>query len=164
VGARHVVEGLAALGGEAHAVGAPVALHLDALHQAFGDQLVGDAGDVAAGHHHAARQLVHAQALGRALQLRHQVEARQRGVELLAQLVRTCFSTSCVQVSRRSHRRSSSGCSLWARASRSIGHTVLAVVYLNSVAAAQDDGPGSFCFAISRYIWSRPAQVGRGQQ
>ena len=35
--------------------------------------------------------------------------------------LRTCFSTIWVQVSRRSHRRSASGCSLWARASMSIG-------------------------------------------
>ena len=53
---------------------------------AFGHQLVGDAGDVAAGHHHAARQLVHLQAFGLALELRHQVKARQGGVKLLTQL------------------------------------------------------------------------------
>jgi hypothetical protein len=74
------------LGGQAHAVGAAVALDVDAIDQPLGDQLVGDAGDVAAGDHHPARQLVHLQALGRALQLRHQVEAGQGGVEALAQL------------------------------------------------------------------------------
>jgi hypothetical protein len=85
VGARHVFEGLAPLSCEAHAPGAPVACHVDAFHEALGDELVGDAGDIAPGHHHAARQLVHAQPVGRAFQLGHQVEARQRGDELLAQ-------------------------------------------------------------------------------
>ena len=83
---RHGVELLAALGGQPHQVGAPVALDLGALDQTFGLQLVGDAGDIAARHHHAARQLVHAHALGLALELRHQVEARQRGAPLLAQI------------------------------------------------------------------------------
>ena len=42
-------------------------------------------GDVAAGDHQQARELVHLQALAVALELRHQVEARQRGAEALAQ-------------------------------------------------------------------------------
>src|SRR5256885_8496865 len=50
-------------------------------------QLVGDAGDVAVGHHHVARQLAHLHALGRALQLGHEVEAGQGGVEFAAQAV-----------------------------------------------------------------------------
>ena len=54
-------------------------------HVAFLFQLVGQAGDAAAGDHQAARQRVHAQALGVAVQLRQVVEARQRGAELGAQ-------------------------------------------------------------------------------
>ena len=66
--------------------GAPVAHAPGALDQTFGLQLVGDAGDVAARHHHAARQLVHLQPVRVALQLRHQVEPGQRGFKLRAQL------------------------------------------------------------------------------
>jgi hypothetical protein len=47
--------------------------------------MLDDGGDVAAGDHQQARQLVHPEALGMALELRHQVEARQRGGEALAQ-------------------------------------------------------------------------------
>jgi len=74
-------------GRAANAPGAAVALDVDALHQPLGHELVGDAGHVAARHHHAARELVHLESLGRALELRHQVEARQRGGELRAQSV-----------------------------------------------------------------------------
>jgi hypothetical protein len=52
---------------------------------AFGGQLVGQAGDVAAGDHQVARQRVHAQALGVPFQLRQVVKARQRGRKTLAQ-------------------------------------------------------------------------------
>ena len=50
---------------ELYPVGSPVAGHLQPLHQPLADQLVGDASDIAAGDHHAARQLVHLQTIGR---------------------------------------------------------------------------------------------------
>src|SRR2546429_9317297 len=42
--------------------------------------------DVAVGHHHVARQLAHLHALGRALQLGHEVEAGQRSEEHTSEL------------------------------------------------------------------------------
>ena len=48
-----------------------------ARHQALLFQRIGQPRDVAAGDHQSPRQLAHAQALRRALQLRHQIEARQ---------------------------------------------------------------------------------------
>ena len=84
--ARHLAKYLVAAGGQPHPVGAAVTIDFHAFDQALGHQLVRDAGDVAAGDHHAARQLVHLQAVGVALQLGHQVKAWQRGVKLFAQL------------------------------------------------------------------------------
>ena len=64
---------------------AAVAIHTAALNQTFFHQLVGHWGDVAAGHHHAARQRGHLHALRFALELRQQIKARQGGAELVAQ-------------------------------------------------------------------------------
>ena len=86
VPACHFVKNLAPAGGQAHAVGAAVARNVHPFDQAFGHELVGDAGDVAAGNHHATRQLVHLQPVRIALELGHQVKTRQGGVELFAQL------------------------------------------------------------------------------
>src|SRR5487761_436555 len=77
----HAPELALTLGSELDAVDAPVG-GVDLAHdQAFLLQAIRDAGDVAAGDHHALRELAHLQALRGALQLRHQIEARQRGVE-----------------------------------------------------------------------------------
>mmetsp|Transcript_23400 Transcript_23400/g.55755 ORF Transcript_23400/g.55755 Transcript_23400/m.55755 type:complete len:203 (+) Transcript_23400:179-787(+) len=81
----HALELAAALGRELHDEAAPVVGAGGAHHQALGLELVGDAGHVAAGHHQPLRQLAHRQAVGVALQLGQQVEARQRGAELGAQ-------------------------------------------------------------------------------
>ena len=83
--ARHVGKGGAAVGREAHQERAPVAVHAHAFDQALGHELVGDAGDVATGDHEPVRELFHLQAVGVAFELGHEVEARQGGVELLAQ-------------------------------------------------------------------------------
>ena len=56
-------------------------------HQAFFFQAVGDAGDVASRDHHALGQLAHLQALWRALELCHQVEPGQGGVEIGLQVL-----------------------------------------------------------------------------
>ena len=82
---RHGIERALALGRELHGVGAAVADDRLAPDEPFGDELVGDARDVAAGDHEAARQLAHLEPLRIALELRHQVEARQRRREALAQ-------------------------------------------------------------------------------
>jgi len=83
--AGHLVERALALPGEAHGVGTPVAADGMALHQSFRLQLVGDAGDVAAGDHQPLRQLAHPQPGRIALQLRHQIETGQRQREPIAQ-------------------------------------------------------------------------------
>ena len=84
------------------------------------------AGDVAAGHHQQARQLVHLQPVGMALELRHQVEARQRGAEAArAGRERTARSISWVQVSRRSQMRSARWSSARAMVSRSVASEIL---------------------------------------
>ena len=85
VNGGHAFELAPADGRQAHGVGAPIARVRRAQHKAFGFELVGDAGDVAAGDHQTLRQLAHRQALGVALELREQVETRQRGAELAAQ-------------------------------------------------------------------------------
>jgi hypothetical protein len=81
----HRVEAAPALGREANRVRAAVALDVAPLDQALGDELVGEARDIAARHHHPLRELAHPQPCRVALQLRHQVEARQRGREVRAQ-------------------------------------------------------------------------------
>ena len=50
-----------------------------------------------------ARQLAHLQPVGIALELRHQVEARQRGVELAAQPAANFTFDLLVQAKSRSH-------------------------------------------------------------
>ena len=56
------------------------------------DEPVDDAGDVAVRHHEEARNLAHQHAVGLAIERRHHVEARQRGVELRLQpLARHAF-------------------------------------------------------------------------
>jgi hypothetical protein len=55
-----------------------------ALHQALVHELAREAGDVAAGHHQAPRQFLHAQSLRCALELREVVEARERDAEAVA--------------------------------------------------------------------------------
>src|SRR5690348_10676546 len=50
-------------------------------------QAVSDPGDIASGHHHALQELAHLQALWGALQLCHEVEARQSGVEARLQVL-----------------------------------------------------------------------------
>ena len=82
---RHFSEHLAPRFSQANAQRTPIIGDSAALHQTFGFELVSDASHVAAGHHHASRQLIHLEALGRALQLRHQIKARQRSFELLTQ-------------------------------------------------------------------------------
>ena len=122
VRARHLGEGLASPARvEADAERAPVGGLVEPLDQALLLELVDDGGDVAAGHHQQARQLVHLQPLGMALELRHQVEARQRGGELLAQPQRARAARSAaVQVSRRSQMRSARWSSARAMVSRSL--------------------------------------------
>ena len=83
--ARHRGELQAAFFRQAHAIDAPIAGLVDALDQRFLHQLVGDARHVAAADHQPSGQLVHAQTLRRAFELRHQIEARQGGVEAAAQ-------------------------------------------------------------------------------
>src|SRR5512145_2799946 len=83
--ARHLGEALLAAGRQADAECAPVIGLVEPLDQALLLELVDDRGDVAAGDHQQARELVHFEPLAVALELRHQVEARQRGAELLAQ-------------------------------------------------------------------------------
>src|SRR5262249_37184586 len=56
-----------------------------ALHEPFGDQPVDNAGDIAVGHQQEARQVAHEHAVRRAVERGHDVEPRQRGVELPAQ-------------------------------------------------------------------------------
>ena len=53
--------------------------------QTFLLELIREPGHVAAAHHQSLRQLVHLQPAGIALELRHQIEARQRDAELCAQ-------------------------------------------------------------------------------
>ena len=105
--ARHGAEDAAALGGEADDLRAPVVAAMARVDQALLDQPVDQAGDVAVRHHHALRQFAERHAVRRAVELRHQVEARQRDVELSRRRRRTSLSISVVQVSSRSHSRSS---------------------------------------------------------
>src|SRR6185312_5584441 len=83
----HAAELALTLGSESDAEDATVG-GVDLAHdQAFLLQAVRDPGDIAPGHHHALRELAHLQALRGALQLRHEVEARQRGVEARLQVL-----------------------------------------------------------------------------
>ena len=83
--ARHGAELAPAFGRELHGHSAAVGAVAAFFHQAFGDQAVGEAGDVAPRHHQAAREFAHLHAVGLTVQLRHQVEARQAAAELFAQ-------------------------------------------------------------------------------
>src|SRR3569833_838206 len=58
-----------------------------AYDKAFFLEAVRDAGDITPCHHHPLRQLAHFQALGRALELRHEVEARQGRIEARLQVL-----------------------------------------------------------------------------
>ena len=83
--ARHGGERGAAARGQSDVAGAPVGGGLAAARPGLALEPVDDRGDVAAGHHQPARQLAHAEPVGRPLERRHQVEARQRGGEAGAQ-------------------------------------------------------------------------------
>src|SRR5262249_20865362 len=85
VPSRHAPEALAALARQANDHAAPVGGIVAADHQAGLHELVDQAGDGAVGHDQPARQLGHGEAVGKALELRQNVEARHRGLEFLAQ-------------------------------------------------------------------------------
>src|SRR5690606_136463 len=85
VPAGHATEVAAAAGGQVDGEGPAIARILPSLDMAFLGQPVGQAGDVAAGHHQAARELAHLEALWTALELGHEVEARQRFIAFAAQ-------------------------------------------------------------------------------
>ena len=83
--ARHGAERAAALGGKLDDLHAPVAARALARDQTFRHQPVDQAGDIAVRHHHALRQFAERHAGRRLVELGEHVEARQRGIELLAQ-------------------------------------------------------------------------------
>ncbi len=83
--AGHRVELAPALGRQPDRVYAAVARQPPAYDEALADELVRQPGHVAPRHHQAARQLAHPQALRRPRELRHEIEARERDVEALAQ-------------------------------------------------------------------------------
>src|SRR5436190_1450340 len=85
VRACHLGKGALAVLRQVDAEGAPVGRLIEPLDQAFLLELVDDRSDVAAGDHQQARELVHLQAVRTALELRHEIEARQRRREPLAQ-------------------------------------------------------------------------------
>ena len=82
----HRVERALAFGSQTNGKRATVLGNRPPFDQTLGDQLIGDAGDVAAGDHQALRELAHAKAAWIAFELGHQVEARQRNRELIAEL------------------------------------------------------------------------------
>src|SRR5690349_2347517 len=83
--ARHRLEAAPAFGRQADDPRAPVGRVARADDDAFARELVGEPGDVAAGHHQELRQLAHLHAVLEAVELRHVVEARERDAEALAQ-------------------------------------------------------------------------------
>ena len=85
VRACHRAEEASPLGGQAHELRAPVLGRGPAADEALLDQAVDQSGDVAVRDHHALRQLAQRHRLRRAVELRHQIEARQRDVEAVAQ-------------------------------------------------------------------------------
>ncbi len=104
---RHAAELAASFARQPDAKGATVGGVRLTHHELLLLEHVGDAGDVAAGHHHALRQLAHLETVRRAVELRHQVEARQGRAEYRAlSPCRTCVSMRLVQASSRSHSRS----------------------------------------------------------
>ena len=74
-----------AFGGQADDLHAAVVRRRPPQDQALPDQPVDQAGDVAVRHHHALRQFAERHAVRRAVELRQQIEARQRDVEIVAQ-------------------------------------------------------------------------------
>lgn len=86
MGECHGAEVLFAIARHAHDHGAPVIAVRHSFHPAFGNELIGQARDVAAGHHQVLRQGAHAQALRKAAELRQVIKARQGGAELRAQI------------------------------------------------------------------------------
>src|SRR5690349_3422303 len=83
--ARHRLEAAPAFGRQADDPRAPVGRVARADDDAFARELVGEPGDVAAGHHQELRQLAHLHAVLEAVELRHVVEARERDAEALAE-------------------------------------------------------------------------------
>lgn len=86
MGLRHGAEVFFSVARHAHDHGTPVIAIRHSFHPALGHKLVGQARDVAAGHHQVFRQGAHAQAFGKAAELRQVVKARQGGAELRAQV------------------------------------------------------------------------------
>src|SRR5690606_24770028 len=82
---RHLLEGAPSARREMDDRGAAILGVLLAPHQAVALELVGESGDVAAGHHQALRQRLHPQPFRVPVELRHVVEARERDAEALAQ-------------------------------------------------------------------------------
>src|SRR5437763_2422640 len=82
VGGGHRVERMLSLARELHGKCPSVAGDRPAPDESFFDELIGESGDIASRHHQPLRQLAHLEAVRIALELRQQIESRQRSIEI----------------------------------------------------------------------------------